>query len=70
MAALLHASLYQDLIKKIQMFLYIFKLSQKPAKTMNRFQKQFRKFKDRKQLMGKGDQRAVNISIEGRHMSL
>lgn len=44
--------------------------SKKPAKSMNRFQKQFRKYKDRKQLLGKGDQRAVNISIEGRHMSL
>lgn len=44
--------------------------SKKPQKTMNRFEKQKRKFEDKKKLLNRGSQRAVNISIEGRKMGL
>ena len=37
---------------------------------MNRFEKQKRKFDDKKKLLNQGSQRAVGISLEGRKMAL
>lgn len=44
--------------------------NKKPQKTMNRFEKQKRKFDDKKKLLNQGSQRAVGISLEGRKMAL
>lgn len=44
--------------------------SKKPQKSMNRFEKQKRKFDEKKKLLNRGSQRAVGISIEGRKMAL
>ena len=43
---------------------------QKPQKAMNRYEKQKRKFDDKKKLLNQGSQRAVGISLEGRKMAL
>ena len=37
---------------------------------MDRFEKQKRKFEEKKKLLNRGTQRAVEISIEGRKMAL
>jgi len=37
---------------------------------MNRFEKQKRKFDEKKKLLNQGSQRAVGISLEGRKMAL
>lgn len=44
--------------------------SKKPQKSMNRFEKQKRKFDEKKKLLNRGSQRAVGISIEGKKMAL
>lgn len=44
--------------------------SRKPQKSMNRYEKQKRKFDEKKKLLNQGSQRAVGISIEGRKMAL
>ncbi|KAJ7392850.1 Transcription factor iws1 [Desmophyllum pertusum] len=45
-------------------------INRKPQKTMDRFEKQKRKFDEKKKLLNRGSQRAVDISIEGRKMAL
>lgn len=44
--------------------------NRKPQKSMDRFEKQKRKFEEKKKLLNRGSQRAVEISIEGRKMAL
>lgn len=44
--------------------------NKKPQKSMNRYEKQKRKFEDKKKLLAQGSQRAVGISLEGRKMAL
>lgn len=44
--------------------------NRKPQKSMNRFEKQKRKFEEKKKSLNRGSQRAVEISIEGRKMAL
>ena len=58
---------FSDLAFFISFFRCLF---QKPQKSMNRYEKQKRKFDEKKKLLNQGSQRAVGISIEGRKMAL
>lgn len=57
-------------VKRVSSCFAMFCQFQKPQKSMNRFEKQKRKFDEKKKLLNRGSQRAVGISIEGRKMAL
>ncbi|XP_068686197.1 protein IWS1 homolog [Montipora foliosa] len=60
----------KDYVVRPQSALERMDFNKKPQKSMNRYEKQKRKFDDKKKLLNQGSQRAVGISLEGRKMAL
>lgn len=60
----------KDYVVRPQHSVEVMDFNRKPQKSMNRFEKQKRKFDEKKKLLSRGSQRAVGISIEGRKMGL
>lgn len=60
----------KDYVVRPQSALERMDFNKKPQKAMNRYEKQKRKFDDKKKLLNQGSQRAVGISLEGRKMAL